>query len=138
VRVGNISVTAHYTPGHTPGATSSAWQSCEGSRCLDIVYGDSLSAVSNDTFKFTVDGKPGGIVDTFRAGITRMSTLPCDILVSTHPVASGMDERLKSRAARGIAPGAPGDPFVDVNACKAYAGRSMRGLDERVKAELGK
>ena len=31
VKVGPLAVTAHYTPGHTPGSTTWTWQSCEGS-----------------------------------------------------------------------------------------------------------
>ena len=30
LRVGNIAITAVFTPGHTPGSTTWAWQSCEG------------------------------------------------------------------------------------------------------------
>src|SRR5262245_4189785 len=47
LNVGTIAVRALYTPGHTPGATSWTWQSCEGSRCLSMVYADSVTAVSN-------------------------------------------------------------------------------------------
>ena len=38
LQVGPLSVTAHLTPGHTPGSTTWTWKSCEGSRCRDIVY----------------------------------------------------------------------------------------------------
>src|SRR3954471_11703735 len=38
VHVGPLSLVAHFTPGHTGGGTSWSWQSCEGQRCLDIVY----------------------------------------------------------------------------------------------------
>jgi metallo-beta-lactamase class B len=43
---GSVAVTAHSTPGHTPGGTSWTWRSCEQSRCLNFVYADSLSPVS--------------------------------------------------------------------------------------------
>jgi metallo-beta-lactamase class B len=135
VRVGSLAVTVHYTPGHTPGATSYAWQACEGARCLNIVYGDSLSPISNDTFRFTGDGTRPSIVSSFRDAITRMATLPCDVLITTHPVSSDMDAKLKVRADKNLDPGAPGDPFVDPGACKAYAARSMQALDDRVLAE---
>ena len=52
-RVGTLAITPHFTPGHTPGSTTWAWQSCEGSRCLNLVYADSISAVSAPGFKFT-------------------------------------------------------------------------------------
>ena len=57
--VGPLRITAHFTPGHTPGATTWTWKSCEGKHCLDVVYADSLNPVSNDTFHFSGgDGKP--------------------------------------------------------------------------------
>ena len=40
IRAGSVAITAHFTPGHTPGSTSWTWRSCEGDRCLDMVYAD--------------------------------------------------------------------------------------------------
>ena len=51
--VGKLALTAHLTPGHTPGGTTWTWQSCQDSRCLNMVYADSLTPVSADGFKFT-------------------------------------------------------------------------------------
>lgn len=135
VRLGTTAITAHYTPGHTPGATTWRWQSCEGSRCLNMVYVDSLTAVSNDTFRFTGNGGGPGIVESFRASLRKVSALPCDVLISTHPSATAMDDKLKRRTEAGIAPGAAGDPFVDAGSCKALASTAMKGLDERVARE---
>ena len=42
ITLGGVRITAHATPGHTPGATSWSWESCEGERCLHMVYADSL------------------------------------------------------------------------------------------------
>jgi metallo-beta-lactamase class B len=53
LRIGPLEVTAHLTPGHTPGGTSWSWKSCEDARCLHIAYVDSLAPVSSDTFLFT-------------------------------------------------------------------------------------
>src|SRR4030095_14277999 len=50
---GNISITANFTPGHTPGSTAWTWKACEGLKCLDIVYADSLTAISAPGFKYT-------------------------------------------------------------------------------------
>ena len=49
VRAGPIPLTAYATPGHAPGSTSWTWRSCEGRRCVQIVYADSVTAVSSDT-----------------------------------------------------------------------------------------
>jgi len=133
VRVGPVGVTAHAVPGHTPGATTWTWQSCEGQRCLNMVYADSLSTMSNEGFRFTGDATHPSLVDGLRASIRKVAALPCDIMMSTHPVASRMDDKLKARAA--MKPG-DADPFIEPGACKALAEGAMKGLDERVKQEL--
>ena len=132
ITLGKTIITAHYTPGHTPGATTWTWQSCEGARCLNMVYVDSLTAVANDGFRYTA---VPGLVDSYRASMHKVAALPCDVLVSTHPSATGMDAKVAARAKAGVAPGAQGDPFVDAGACKALAQVSLKGLDDRVATE---
>jgi metallo-beta-lactamase class B len=80
LRVGNVAITAHATPGHTPGGTTWTWRSCEGTRCLDIVFADSLSAVSDPGYRFTGDATHPSIVDSFRKSIVTLGELKCDIM----------------------------------------------------------
>ena len=128
LRIGNVAITAVFTPGHTPGSTTWAWQSCEGAKCLNMVYADSISAVSAPGFKFTA--KPE-VVNLFRRSITRLSELPCDIVVSTHPSATNLDGKIKKRAElKGAGP----DPFVD-HGCKALAATALKGLEARIAEE---
>lgn len=126
--VGNIAVTAIFTPGHTPGSTTWTWKSCEGATCRDIVYADSISAAAAPGFKFT--DKPE-VVALFRRSITRVAELPCDIVISTHPSATRLDEKLKQRAV--LKAGDP-DPFVD-RGCKALAATALKGLEARIAEE---
>jgi metallo-beta-lactamase class B len=127
IGVGDISIVAHFTPGHTPGSTTWTWRSCEGSRCLNIVYADSISAISAPGFRFT--DKPE-VVSAFRRSISRLAELPCDIVVSTHPSATRLDDKIKRRAAQKDGP----DPFVD-QGCKALAAAAMKGLEARIAEE---
>ena len=130
--LGSTRVTIHHTPGHTPGATTWTWQSCVGPRCLNMVYVDSLTAVSKDGYRYT---DAPGLVDTFRATLRKVSALPCDVVISTHPSATGMDEKVAARARGNIAPGSDGDPFVDPSSCAALAERSRKALDARLASE---
>lgn len=131
--LGGTRITMRHTPGHTPGATTWAWTSCAGSRCLDMAYVDSLTAVAKDGYRYT---DMPGLVDTFRATLRKVATLPCDVVLSTHPSATGMDEKVATRARANIAPGADLDPFVDPKACAALAERSEKALDARVASEI--
>lgn len=130
--IGDVRITAHFTPGHTPGGTTWTWRSCEGGRCLDIVYADSLNAVSEEGFRFTqdLDDVHQSLVETFRRSIQIVAELPCGILLSPHAGFFQMEERLKRRET--------GDPeaFIDPGACRAYAAAADKRLDERIAEEL--
>jgi len=130
LHVADIALTAHYTPGHTPGSTTWTWRSCEGERCLHLVYADSLTAVSAPGFRFTGDAAHASLVPTFQRSIDVVAGLPCDILLTTHPGSSSMHERLRRRGAAESAA-----PVVDPEACRAYAARAREGLERRVEEE---
>jgi metallo-beta-lactamase class B len=130
LQVGPLAIRAHLTPGHTPGSTTWTWRSCEGERCLDVVYADSLNPVAAPGFRFTGDATHASRVEPFRQSIASVGALSCDILISVHPGFSGMEEKLQRRVL-----GPQKDPFVDPQACRAYAADATERLDERVKEE---
>lgn len=133
LRVGALAITAHLTPGHTPGSTTWTWRSCEGERCLNVVYADSLNAVSAPGFRFTAaDGRPG-VVEAFRRSIATIAQLPCDIIVAVHPGFTDLDGKLKRRREQ---PGS--DPFVDAQGCRAYAAAATERFDARLAQETAK
>ncbi len=131
LRVGTLAVVAHATPGHTPGGTTWSWKSCEGNRCLDVVYADSLSAVAAPSYRFTGDATHGSIVESFRRSITKVAKLPCDIMIAVHPSVGDLDGKVKRRAAYPDGP----NPFIDEGACRALAAGAMQGLDKRIAEE---
>ena len=125
--VGPIQMTAHFTPGHTPGGTTWTWRSCENGRCLNLVYADSLSAVSKDGYRYTKRKEnPHG--EDFERSFAFLESTPCDILVTPHPESSGLWTRLAQRETQP-------DAMVDSNACKVLA-RNLRGqLQKRLAKE---
>jgi metallo-beta-lactamase class B len=122
VKLGNAELHAHFTPGHTPGSTTWSWKSCEGGRCLNIVYADSLNAVSAGGYRFS------GIARAFHASIARVSALPCDVLLSAHPDASDTVERLSASDGGRPDPARPGQ-------CEEYARRARAKLDVLLASE---
>jgi metallo-beta-lactamase class B len=130
LHVGKLAVTAHLTPGHTPGSTTWTWRSCEGERCLEIVYADSLNPVSAPGFRFTGDAAHFSIIDRFRRSISTVGGLPCDILLAVHPSFAGMEDKLKRQREQ---PGS--EPFVDPTACRTYAADAGKRLEQRIEEE---
>lgn len=128
--VGDVTLTAHLTPGHTPGGTTWTWRSCEAERCLDMVYADSLTAVSDDDFRFTGDAEHPSRVESFRASIAKVAALPCDVLMAPHPGFVRMEEKLAAREADPST-----NPFIDPTACDAYAAAAADGLEQRIERE---
>jgi len=58
----------------------------EGNRCLNIVYADSLSPVSADTFHFSHSATYRNVLRDFAKSFDLMRAMPCDILLARHPL----------------------------------------------------
>ena len=126
VRVGPLALTAHATPGHTAGGTTWTWTSCEGGRCLNLVYADSLTPVSADGFRFR--DAPTILAD-FERTFATVERLPCDVLVTPHPSASRLWDRVAARDA------GDADALVDPAACTRYAATARQRLADRLASE---
>ena len=122
--LGDIAITAHATPGHTPGAMSYTWTACtsddEPPACRRIAYVDSLSPVSADNYRFSDHPQT---IAAFRTSISKVSQLPCDELLTPHPSASSLIEKLRDGML-----GAPGQ-------CQRYAAALTAALDKRLSKE---
>lgn len=133
VRVGPLALTAHRTPGHTPGGTSWTWTSCADEagtpRCLALVYADSQTPISADGFAFTRSATYPTALQDFARGQALLESLPCDILLTPHPAASRLWERVAARDA-GAREG-----LVDAGACRRFAAAARAQVARRVAAE---
>jgi metallo-beta-lactamase class B len=83
-----------------------------------MVYADSLTALSTAPgYRFAP------LAGTFRASIAKVRTLPCDILVTTHPGASDFWKKAEAGS------------LVDSNACRDLSDRAEAALDRRLGEE---
>ena len=121
VRFGNLLLTAMTTPGHTPGALSWRWESCDGGVCRTMVYADSLSPVSRKDYRFA--DHPAYLA-AYRASLDKIAASRCEILMTPHPSASAMKERMTGE-----------QKLFDEGACKAYAAKLTKALGERLANE---
>jgi metallo-beta-lactamase class B len=128
--VGPLQLTAHLTPGHTPGGTTWTWKSCEKERCLNMVYADSLAPVSADGFLFTKNTTYPNVLEDFENSFNKQDALPCDVLLTPHPDSSALWTRLEKRDG-----GAGADAFVDPTACHRLVEAAREQLRARVAAE---
>ena len=124
VRLGNIRLFAMTTPGHTPGALSWRWDDCDGGVCRTMVYADSLSPISRDDYKFSDHPE---YLAAYRASLTKIAASRCEILLTPHPSASAMKERMTAK-----------QKLFDPEGCRDYAAALTKRLDERLAKEAGK
>lgn len=129
VEVGQLKLRVIHTPGHTPGGTSWTWTSCESERCLNVVYGDSLNAISDDSFKYSGDKRYPDAGSDMVASIAAISATPCDILIAAHPDFTGLltliDEHGNGDRAQ----------LIDSSACKRYAAAGKERFEKRLENE---
>ncbi len=119
--LGDLYLTPVATPGHTPGALSWRWETCAGAVCRTMVYADSLSPISSDTYRFSAHP---AYVAAYRASLAKIAASRCEILLTPHPSASNMKERMTGAA-----------PLFDAQGCKNYAAKLGKQLDERLAKE---
>jgi metallo-beta-lactamase class B len=131
IELGGTVLTAHYTPGHTPGGTSWTWQSCEGDRCLNVVYADSLSAVSAEGFKFSGPNGPSVAAEQITTSTQIIGNMDCDVLLSPHPFLFKMAGKLETRLTNPQA-----QPFIESDACLEYSKYFQDWLKKRLEEEI--
>lgn len=129
VEVGPLKLGMIYTPGHAPGGTSWRWQSCEAGRCLNMVYSDSLNAVSDDAFKYGGDARYPTAASDITSSIEAIAAAPCDILITAHPDLSALwtviDESGKGDRTK----------LIDSASCRRYGAGAKQKFEQRLASE---
>jgi metallo-beta-lactamase class B len=123
VTIGDVAVKAVHTPGHARNSVTWTWQSCALGTCYDVVYADSLTAVSAPGFSYV----ESGAADTMIESAGKIADLDCDILLTPHPFFFGMYDKVERID--------DGNPFVNSLACNLYADSMLGWLEQRVDAE---
>lgn len=119
--LGQITLTAFETPGHSPGALSWTWTSCAAGECKAMAYLDSLSPVSRDTYRFADHPQ---YLARYRDGLAALTDIDCDFALTPHPVASAMHQRLASPVG-----------LEDKRGCQNYVDRISARLEARLLKE---
>lgn len=118
--LGGLQLQVHFTPGHTPGSMSWSWTDIGSDGApVRIVYADSLSAPG---YRLVGNPRYPRIVEDFRRSIATLRALPCDLLLTPHPDASGW--RYDASPAR--------ERELD---CRGYADAAGAALDARINEE---
>ena len=121
VRLGNLELTAMTTPGHTPGRLAGAGRAATagsaGRWSMPTACRPSAATITDSPTTPT-------IVAAYRASIAKIAASRCEILLTPHPSASAMRDRMTGK-----------QPLFDTEGCRDYAATLTKRLDERLAKE---
>jgi metallo-beta-lactamase class B len=120
VGVGDIKLTAHLTPGHTPGCTSWTWNETENGKTYRVIDICSVSVAGNPLVNNTAYPQ---IVDDYRASIAKLKAMHADVFLAPH---AGFYDPQGKLAARKT--GGP-NPFVDPSALQNFMAKAEAAFD---------
>jgi metallo-beta-lactamase class B len=128
VSLGGVTLTAHLTPGHTPGNTTWTMKAKEGDRTYDVVFAGSTTILPG--VKLTNNPKYPQVAEDYAKTFRVLRSLPCDVLLAPH--ASFYDGLTKAEKLR---QGAKENPFIDPNGYRDYIDRGEKRYKELLEQE---
>ena len=103
VTLGDTTLVAHLTAGHTPGCTTWTMKAREAGKTYNVVINCSLRPPAMLT---------PPLVDAFNRSFKLVRSLPCDVQLGDHPAQYNMQEKYAKLQNRGR------NPFIDAASCK--------------------
>ena len=126
VTLGDATLTARLTPGHTRGCTTWTMEATDGGKTYHVVIVGSPNV--NEGYQLVNNADYPEIAADFARTFQVLKSLPCEIFLGAHGAYYGMEEKYKRLKAGGV------NPFVDPAGCKAYiAEREKFYLDTLAK-----
>jgi glyoxylase-like metal-dependent hydrolase (beta-lactamase superfamily II) len=96
VTLGGVTLTAHATPGHTPGCTSWTMRVVDRGRPLRVLFPCSLTVAGN---RLIGNRRYPGIVADFRRSLAAMARVGADVVLPAHPEQADVIARGRRSAA---------------------------------------
>ncbi|HXL99707.1 MAG TPA: subclass B3 metallo-beta-lactamase [Rhizomicrobium sp.] len=120
IELGETVLTAHLTPGHTPGCTTWTMPVVEDNRHHNVVFYCSTTVAGNPLVGNAAQPQ---IVSQYRGSFAKLKTLTADVFLAPHASMFNPQKKLAARK-----PGAP-NPFVDKKEFQAFVAASERDFE---------
>jgi metallo-beta-lactamase class B len=130
VQLGDVTMTARHTPGHTKGCTTWTIKVREGSKTYDVVI---IGSVSAPGYKLIGNAGYPTIVEDYESSFKLLKNLPCDVFLAPHGSFFSLHEKRKR-----LDEGATPNPFVDKDELKRFVERSEKSFRAELKRQQGK
>jgi metallo-beta-lactamase class B len=130
VELGEVTLTARLTPGHTRGSTTWTMKAPEEGKQYDVVFSTS---VSTPGYTLVNNAKYPQIVDDYRRTFQILKSLPCDVFLGPHAEFFSMREKM-ARMAQGAKP----NPFIDPAGYREYVTNGERAFQKTLETQAQK
>lgn len=128
VRLGNVVLVAHLTPGHTKGCTTWTLKVQDSGKTYNVVIVGSPNV--NPGYKLVNNMQYPQIAQDYERTFRVLKSLPCDVFLGAHGGYYGMTEKFARLKNGGV------DPFIDPDGYKSYvAEREQAFLTELKKQQ---
>lgn len=128
VRLGEREITAHFTPGHTKGCTSWTFPLQVDGREVQALVICSLGILR---YRLVDNEKYPNIAADFQRSFATLHSLRCELFLGAHGHFFDLEHK-RERA------GAPPNPFVDPEGCRAYLDRQEALFQRALARQQGK
>jgi metallo-beta-lactamase class B len=125
VSLGNVTLTAHATPGHTKGCTTWTMPLTDSGKTYKVMFFCSISVAGNPLVN---DAAYPNIQADYRASFAKLNAMQADIFLAPHGGQFDLDAKLAK-----MKPGAP-NPFIDPGELHRFLAKARADYD----AELAK
>jgi len=134
IKIGDATVVAHLTPGHTEGTTTWTTTASENGRDYEVVIYGGMSASGTDRAPLIGNPYYPEIADDFQSSFDYLRGLKCDVYLYPRATSIELDEKLQQRERSDKAR----NPFIDPEGCQHYINfyeqRFQKQLDEEKAA----
>jgi metallo-beta-lactamase class B len=128
VRIGEVLLTAHHTPGHTRGATTWTTTLIQDGKAYSVVFPD--GGGFNPGYRVsTPDPSYPGIEDDYRRTLHTWEMLKPDIWLAHHTEYFGMETKRKRAAIEGVS------AWVDPEGYRRFVASKRRAFEDEVDIE---
>jgi len=126
--LGDVTLTAHITSGHTPGATTWTMKVQDGGKEYNAVFMGGMSASGVDRGPLLKNELYPEIADDFEKSFAHLKTLQCDFYLYARASSIELDTKLAKLKEGGNTV----NPFIDPAGCKHY----IEYYEKRYKLQL--
>lgn len=117
VSLGSVTMTAHLTPGHTPGTTTWTLKADENGESYDVVMLGGATATPR------TDTTDPEIQKQFHRAFIKLRTMSCDVPLGPHTPIHHMEEKFER-----LQQNPDTNPFIDPAGCREELALSERGF----------